>query len=187
MRSFVGSLVALALVVSGCIQPVRRIAEGEPVALAEGEGIVVVHVTTDSAIRELRYGRKSLEADLDAGEHLLLVVFPAGRHRLRRVQFRDDRRIYPLPSRSRDFTVEEGRVNFIGMVEVDRYQRSGGPLLRRIDRTAIELSRVELTFPGLLCDYPALYQGSARHEFLPRYLEARAQSSPDARDAGTCR
>src|SRR5262245_26120199 len=132
--------IALALIAPaiGCATSVRRIGPGD--ALQPNEGLLVLHVRTDAPLRSLSIGSGDVPFAVGAGTHLRLFAVTPGRYRwfglevpansndpqgsqTVRVRFRD-------PDYKLLFSVEPGRINYAGMLEIQ------GGYYRLVDRPA---------------------------------------------------
>lgn len=196
VQSTAGTLLACtaSCIIAGCVS-VRPLASDVPFELGPGEGILVVHVRTDSPVVSLEFNGAQAASDLSEGEHLLLLGVSEGRYRWSEVTLgaarfkigeerNASRTLMTFTERSRhpvtfvlgrgktDFRVEAGRINYVGMILLDR---TG---IRRlmampIDRTASALAQLRERYPDALERYPVVYSGPARHVFLDRYQTAR--------------
>lgn len=186
---------AASCAIAGCVS-VRPIEPDAQFALRPDEGILVVHVRTNTPVLLLEFGWAPAASDLSEGEHLLLLAVDAGAHSWsqvtvdaatfsvveRRTASGEATLTYQQSARGSGrlefrgekmgFRVEAGRVNYPGMLLLDRtavYEMDA----QLIDRTASALAQLEERFPELLARYPVVYTGQARHVFLDHYLTGR--------------
>jgi hypothetical protein len=187
------AFVVLALTlpsVLGCATPSWPIEPGDPVELAEDEGILVVHVRTNSEINSMFIGANKAAEDLAPGEHLTLIGAKEGWYRwaeiyvpntsgrsLYRNRYRAIGEGEPVsfPFRPKDFLefqVEAGKINYVGMVDV--YRESWRSMwMGTLDRSAAALRLLEQEFPRITAKYPVVYSGDAENGYLENYLRIR--------------
>jgi hypothetical protein len=173
-RSFVAlTLIAFAV---GC-ETVRPIGPGD--TLRANEGLLVLHVRTEAPLRSISIGGEPVPFEVGRGTHLRLIAVSAGGfyrwsglgvpenlddpRGSRTVQFliRDDTEVR--------FSVEPGRINYAGMLEV---HVAYGISYRLVDRAAYAIEELRAQFPTWLAQYPMVYTGPARDVFLDRYNAA---------------
>jgi hypothetical protein len=181
-RSFVAFL--LVAFATGCVS-VRAISPGG--ALGANEGLLVLQLQTDVALRSISIEGSPVRLDVAAGTHLLLLAVSAGRHRWSHlgitnfgnigasVRFPDEDEFW--------FRVEPGHINYPGMLEV--YSR-GWFYVRSVDRSALALDEIRSRYPSLIERYPIVYSGLAPSVFLERYQAAKSASG-HASEAGASR
>lgn len=163
--------LALACAKSWPVEP------GAEVLLRPGEGLLLVHVRTNTALHSMEMGRVLAVESLPPGDHVRLTAATAGTHRLSRILipgFPFD--VGHLGIRLR---VEPGAISYAGMVVVER----AGFLkiyVDMVDRSAIALDALRRSHPELVERYPVVYTGRARHEFLPRLNEIRTRGDEGA-------
>lgn len=156
---------------------VRPVPTGEPFELESWEGLLVVHVSTDTRIDRLDLGGTQVASGLSKGEHLLLLAVGAGDYAWSSAD-RGDVRYYLSSLPKNYFQIEAGRINFIGLLELES-AGAWGLRARIIDRTARAYELVAERYPALLASHPPVYVGVARHVFLDYYLEALAARPAD--------
>lgn len=187
------SLVAL-VAVSGSIgcASVRSFGPGDN--LAPREGLLVIHIRTRTPLAAVHIeGAGRILLDGKAGTQMIVVAVSAGSYRWSSLELAENlgpgfgNRFGNLEFRFPDqdelrFRVEQGRINYVGMVDVYRagILRVG---MRAIDRTAIALEVLRAQFPEFVARYPIAYSGPARNVFLERYLAAKGASEPTAAGA----
>ena len=191
----------------GCVS-VRPLGLEAPFELGPEEGALVVHVRSNAPIVSLEFSGVEGASDLAPGEHLLLLAVAEGNYAWSEVslgysRFRVGERRnagggyttfiraalqpvrFDIGVEKSDFSVEAGRINYPGMLLLDRtgiYRLIAIP----IDRTASALAQLQERNPGALSRYPLRYSGRARHVFLERYMTERAgrgMERPAAMDA----
>lgn len=146
---------------------------GDPVTLDPDQGLLVVHIRTNAPLSAVETQSVRAAERVSAGTQLRLIGVTAGAYRWSRIS------VYGVPFAFRDveelrFRVEPGCINYVGMLDVQLV----GPLqlyLDSIDRSAMGLAALRERYPGIASEYPIVYSGPARHEFLPRLLQAEAE------------
>ena len=129
-----------------------------PVALREGEGILIVHVQTDIAIDTLRASGKTVAGPLKPGEHWLAVAAKEGRYRwsdyVRHVGYL--RVTHSMYTKREEFAfrVVAGKVSYPGRLEI--VGDYGG---RVVNQPFESLPLLQKHFPELLAHYPIRYTG----------------------------
>jgi hypothetical protein len=172
--------LVLCFLVIGCANTRPLDPDAGPVALAENEGILVIHIRTQVKVASIRVAGAAppeIATDLPVGEHLWLLAATKGDYRWRRIEFY----IYPITwywnLRSSDeslhFTVQAGKINYPGVLEIDGSEgRIRDISLRTFNRSAIMFANLQRRYPALLERFPMRYAGSRRDDFLDYYLEA---------------
>ena len=179
--AFVG-LVAIALgIACAWVRPsMRPFAPGD--VLRPYEGLLVLHVHTERALRSISISKVVVPLDVKGGgTRLSLIAVPAGWHRWTGVGLPanandvDEPRTvqlwFPAAPELR-FTVEPGAINYAGMLEV--YDHGWYVSIRPVDRAAFSLEELRSRLATAIAPYPIRYSGSARHVFLERYFAAQA-------------
>lgn len=181
IRTVAGKLlVALcACAAIRCASPPRPIGPGD--TLRPNEGLLVLHVRTETPLRTISVGGEPLPFAVGRGTHLRLMAVSAGRYRWSGLglpaNWEDSRQPGTVQVSFRDvaelsFSVEAGRVNYAGMLEVYDY---GHHLvrIRSVDRTALAIEELHAQFPTWLDQFPIVYAGPGRNVFLDRYLAVK--------------
>ena len=169
------SFVALLLVAfaTGCVS-VRTISPGG--ALGANEGLLVLQLRTDVALRSISIEGSPVRLDVAGGTHLLLLAVSAGRHRWSHLGITSFGNIGGVRFPDEDefwFRVEPGHINYPGMLEV--YSR-GWFYVRSVDRTALAIDEIRSRYPSLIEQYPIVYSGLAPSVFLEQYQAAKSGS-----------
>ena len=175
--SVASTLVCLLLI--GCANTRPLDPAAGPIDLAPNEGILVLHIRTQvrlAAIQVAGASPQEVANDLPAGEHLWFLAAAPGEYRWRRIERDFGRVLYywhvPASYDEWSFTVEAGRINYPGVLEIEG--REGVPILemRSFNRSAIAHAELMRRYPLLLERFPMRYAGSRRDDFLDHYLRA---------------
>ena len=173
-------LVAL-LCLQGCFSPIPL---GSPVEFAPDEGLLVVSTDSPWPIVEMRAGLRTVVRDVEAGQQLLLVRAPVGRHRWRRVVFRQGSwhfRLTRLRGPSWAFRVAPGKISYSGHVLLDWGKNVGSAHLRvggMRNRSAFMLEQLEERYPGVIGRVPIQYSGDQRDDFLAEFHDRLSGPKP---------
>ena len=170
LRGFAILAAVLATGTAGCVS-IRPVEPGTLPRLGKDEGMLVVHVDTNTPIESLDFGWQRVLLDVGRGEHIVLMVVERGSYRWTALRMPNTSTSRLPGSDACRFAVEPGRINFIGTLLV---VRSGFRLEKRcIDRTASGLRLLQEQYPGVVGLFAPTYSGSARHVFLDHWGRAR--------------
>jgi hypothetical protein len=150
-----------------------------PIDLAANEGILVLHIRTQvrlAAVEVAGASPQEVAGDVPAGEHLWFLAAARGNYRWRRIR-RDFGRIFyywhlPASDDAWSFTVEAGKINYPGVLEIEGREGVANLALRTFNRSAIAHAELTRRYPLLLERFPMRYAGSRRDDFLDHYLRA---------------
>ena len=102
----------------GCLTT-RPISSDGPVALEPNEGILVLHVETNVAIRNLHTQRLRVVGNLEPGSHLQLLAITAGEYVWTRLRLTNSFRFRLEELDGMAFSVLPGRISYPGLLVVD--------------------------------------------------------------------
>ncbi len=193
--------LALALAISFSLNSFAHADQfqpGDQIEIGANEGVVVFDISLDLALKRISLDRidgfLSIPEikDLEAGKYTRVMALPAGKYRLKSLQFefRNFRLMWDVSDNwNNEFTVVAGAINYVGRIE------SMGDLKRRtvtIENTASN-ARAYLAreFPGAMTRYPwrharaypdPYYDGRNNESFVEHTSEQIADSSLGDRD-----
>lgn len=163
--------VALALLAALCgCATTRPIPSDGPVSLRENEGIVILHVDTDTAISSISISGLRVLQNLPRGRHVALQVLTAGSYSFSTLRTGNDYR-YPLFRMAEErlyFKVEPGKINYPGLLFIRRTSLWPGRSLhvRSFSRAGQALSELLDRYPQILDRYPIVNGRVNRDDFL---------------------
>ena len=180
---------AAAFLIS-CASPEPTIVGGgRSVSLEPDEGLLVVQITTDVAVKEVFISGGSVAKDLPPGDHLWLVRLPAGRYSWSRIDlgpgFGWDGRIGPRNSSvgkdaEYEFDVQAGHLNYPGelILRTNRIGRSSGLgiEIRNRNHSAMAVRRLRKRYSLVIEAFPLRYAGMSGDEFLEYFSKTRRTS-----------
>ncbi len=189
-----GLVFVALLLLTGCAGsvPPKLIGLDQPIALEPGEGALVVELDArEPVLRVLiepvgRFASSVTLENLPAGRHAHLLVLPAGRYRWREFDMKGtvvvNGRPYPKTWRMEpddehwQFDVRPGAVNYPGLVFLERLHQS---ILRTytMNRSAQLVQTIGARRRALLIEYPFVYTGRGRDDFLEIHSSRLASSS----------
>jgi hypothetical protein len=171
----------LAIVASfalGCVS-IRPYDPGAEDELADNEGILVVHVDTDTAVESIVTSAGIVARSLEPGRYLILLAIPEGTYRWRRVyrkigDWKIHWRIWPrFLDRDDRFTIKRGQINYPGLIQLRKSRQPYVLSVLPFNESAKMLLEIEQRQPGLAAKYTVRYAGSEPDEFLIRYQAVR--------------
>ena len=189
-----GLVVFALLLLAGCAGsvPPKLIELDQPIALQPEEGVLVVEIDAQEPVLRVliepvgRFASSVTLANLSAGRHAHLLVLPAGRYRWREFDLKGtvvvNGRPYPKTWRMEpddphwQFDVRAGAINYPGLVYLERLYQS---VLRTytMNRSAQLVQTIGARRRALLTDFPLVYTGRGRDEFLEFYSSKLARTS----------
>ncbi len=184
-----GAVAAAAIVgMLGCVTPPRWIESGQAVELGKGEGLLVLHVSTNVELSRLSFGHGGSIQDVPKGEHIELFVAKAGSYRWTQIRLpgRDQPRFRVLREDDWRFRVEAGRINYVGLLELRRtdWLRLTA---RTIDRSALAMESLRARHPALVERYPLVYNGPGQNVFFEHLRAAVDGTTSAAAEAAAAR
>jgi len=175
--------ILAALLLVGC-RGTRPIPTDSPVVLEPDEGILVLHVETNTGIKYLRLNRLRIMRNLGRGSHLRLVTVAAGEYAWTRLQTSNGYRVSLRESGDMAFRVLPGRINYPGQLIIYDHGRQVGINVRAINRSGMVSSALEVEFPRLVQERGLVYVGPGlRDEFFDRHRHALGSSNTPMPDA----
>ena len=188
MRDFL--LVGLtAAFLFGCATATRPpIPSGTVPVLAEGEGLLIIDVDTDIAIKRIAAGRGVAAENLAKGRHTWIVRAPAGTYRWQdfEVGVESSRAVHGSSTRGDEeceFEVVAGSLNYPGelIIRSDYMWRSSGQgiWVRSRDHSAMAVRALRKTHAATLDAFPLRYAGTSEDGFLAHYTMERETASSD--------
>ncbi len=160
------------LFAQGCVT-VRPISPGQAVELAPNQGILVVHLSTNTPIKRLTFGFGGEIVDLPAGEHVAVFVTSSGNFSWRKIELPGAirPRFYMHRAEKQRFSVESGRISYSGMLQLQR-EHGWRLWFRTVDRSAVAVGMLRERYPKLMERYPIVYTGTGRNVFLEHHRAA---------------
>ncbi|MDJ0847706.1 MAG: hypothetical protein QNK04_04895 [Myxococcota bacterium] len=168
--------------------PPRWIESGETVELREGEGLLVLHISTNVELSRLSFGLGGSIQDVPEGEHIELFVARAGSYRWTQIRItgRDQPRFRVQREDDWRFRIEAGRINYVGLLELERtdWLRLSG---RTIDRSALAMESLRARHPALIERYPLVYNGPGQNVFFEHLRAAAGEVGSAGSEAAAAR
>ena len=164
--------VAALVTAVGCVT-VAPVTSGGSMELGPGDGILVLHISTNVPLERLAFGTGSIR-NVPEGEHIELYVTKAGSYRWSEIRpvGREQPRFRVRRDDDWRFRVRAGRMNYVGMLDIDR---SGWLHLngRIRDRSALAAEELRDRYSELLERYPMVYSGPGHNVFFDHYQKAK--------------
>ncbi len=157
-------------------------------SLAEGEGLVIIDIDTDVAIRRLAANGGIAAENLAKGQHTWIVRAPAGAYRWKHFEVgfesgRAVRRFLDSDDEEFEFDVVAGVLNYPGelIIRSDVMRRSSGHgiWVRNRNHSAMAVRALGKTHALVVDSFPLRYSGSSKDGFLAHYSKERLSSPSD--------
>ncbi|WP_144392946.1 hypothetical protein [Pleionea sediminis] len=163
------AVALLILLLSGCATQVTSIKDGQT-QLAKAKGYLLLSVETNRDLKTIYInGPQNISLgskDIRAGSNYILVELEAGSYTFERIQL--DRYWYmKLDEEYWQVTIEQGKINYIGHLELVRPRYwSGVSRVELVNRSSEALEYLEESYPVVLSNYPITNSGPGEDDFF---------------------
>ena len=179
--------ILAALLVIGCAPAIQPLGPARPLALREGEGLLVLHVDSDIPIAALELNRGTGAHAIQAGHHVWLVRAREGDYRwvMLRLGHEAGREDHIEIEKEDEFAfeVKSGAINYPGALIVRSHRASrsvtGYVRIRNRNHAAMAIRMLRQDDASILDAYPLRYAGPTPDGFLEHYTEAR-EATPES-------
>ena len=167
---------SIPLLLACCATGIRPVEPSGTVTLAPDEGLLILHLDTDTPIAGLELNGGTIAGGVAVGHHVWLVRAAAGSYRFTTLRFMSPsgrRQAYPLGSDDEfRFHVEPGSVNYGGALVVR--SAPGGVEVRSRNHVAMAIRMLRGRDAELVASHPLRYGGVGEDGFLEHYSRERA-------------
>ena len=183
---------ALVLVgVLGCATLIVPIDASGPIELAPDEALLIIHIDTDVALKNLVLNNHSVAQSLGKGRHVWMVRIREGSYRWQRVEVGSGRHLnlrFELePDEELRFKVEAGKVNYPGelMIRSGTLSRwgDGALIVRNRNHSAMAVRELRGSYDSILRSFPLHYAGLSGDGFLEYYMRKRERPAAESNGA----
>ena len=163
----------LCLFLAGCASKINTISNNLQVNLPEKMGYVLLPVSTNTSIFELRISGskyfKFNKEDLKYKQNYMLIQLPEGKYSYSEIRLNKYTVVNDFKSGLWDFTVKRGVINYVGDFNLTNHSKTYGTynLTYEIhNNSSIALEYLENKHPDIVKEYNVVYGGPGNDDFF---------------------
>ncbi len=182
---------ALSEILGCAVGGIPPIDVNAPIELAPNEALLIVHIDTNLALKNLFLNNRSVAQSLGKGRHVWIVRVRAGSYRWQRVELGSGRRLNQRIKLESDeelrFKVEAGKINYPGELVIRGGSQSswgaGTLVVRNRNHSAMAVRELRGQYDAILRSLPLHYAGLSGDGFLEYYTRTRERPSAESNGA----
>jgi hypothetical protein len=123
-------------------------------------------------------GARNLEWPLTGQNTWVLKTLPKGKYQILEIKvpyFNLPYRKYTADNPLWRFEIEEGKVNYIGKLEVEKQRTTNYAEIKRLNRIITDYDEIKTSFPELLLSYPLVNGMAIRDDFAAEHTNGIQQ------------